>query len=302
MDALPPESRADLTARTDTAPFAQGNYWRATKDGAAVTIIGTYHLGDPRHAETLAAITPAIEAASTVLVEAGPEEEEALKDHLLRDPSLMMIMEGPTLLEQLPPEDWARLEKAMMERQVPGFLAAKFQPWYVSVLLSMPPCAMEGMAAKDGLDFGVMDAADAAQVPVRALEPYDTVLRLFDKLPAVDQIEMVQNSLLMDESAEDMSITLADAYFDENSRVIWELLQDKALELPGYTPERVEEEFATMEEALINGRNRGWIPVIEDAAADGPVFAAFGALHLSGDEGVLNLLAQKGWTLERLPL
>jgi uncharacterized protein len=42
--------------------------------------------------------------------------------------------------------------------------------------------------------------------------------------------------------------------------------------------------------------------VLEGAAADGPAFAAFGALHLSGDEGVLNLLAGQGWTVERLPL
>ena len=32
------------------------------------------------------------------------------------------------------------------------------------------------------------------------------------------------------------------------------------------------------------------------------VFAAFGAQHLSGDNGVLNLLQAEGFTLEELPL
>ena len=36
----------------------------------------------------------------------------------------------------------------------------------------------------------------------------------------------------------------------------------------------------------------GPLLVIEGALQDGPVFAAFGALHLPGDEGVLNLLDQ----------
>ena len=302
LDALPLVERDAVQARADAAPFAQGNYWRATKGAEEVTIIGTYHLGDARHAATLQAITPLVTGATTLLVEAGPEEEAQLMAQLASDPSGMMITTGPSLMEQLPPEDWARLTKAMAERQIPGFMAAKFQPWYISILLSVPPCAMAAMTEKDGLDHKIMAAAEAAGVPIRALEPFDTVLTLFGAMPQTAQIEMVQTSLVMEEHAADSSITLADAYFAENSRVVWELMQDQALDLPGYTPARVAEEFGMMEELLMNARNRSWIPVIEAAADDGPVFAAFGALHLSGNQGVLNLLAQSGWQLERLPL
>ena len=49
-------------------------------------------------------------------------------------------------------------------------------------------------------------------------------------------------------------------------------------------------------------RNQAWIKVIEDVAAKGPALVAFGALHLSGDQGVLQLLEQRGFTLRRLPL
>jgi hypothetical protein len=70
------------------------------------------------------------------------------------------------------------------------------------------------------------------------------------------------------------------------------------------TPEAVDRDFAVMEEAMMNARNRAWIPVIEAAAdeAGGPVAAAFGALHLSGHQGVLALLAARGWTVEALPV
>jgi uncharacterized protein len=302
LNSLPEADRAALQARADAAPFAQGNFWRASKGDQDITIIGTYHLGDARHAATMAVIGPMVTQAQTLLVEAGPAEEEQLMARMASDPTGMLINSGPSLMEQLPPEDWARLEKAMGERQIPGFMAAKFQPWYISILLSIPPCAMAALAEKDGLDHKVMALATETGVPIRALEPYDTVLTLFGGMPAKTQIEMVQTSLVMENRAADSSITLADAYFAENSRVVWELLQDQALALPGYTPERVTEEFALMEELLMNARNRSWIPVLEGAAAEGPVFAAFGALHLSGDEGVLNLLAQRGWTLERLPL
>jgi uncharacterized protein len=302
LEALPEAERAALQARADAAPFAQGNFWRATKGDQVVTIIGTYHLGDPRHAATMDVIGPLIAEAATVLVEAGPEEEAALMARMADDPSGMIINSGPSLMEQLPAGDWARLSKAMTERQIPSFMAAKFQPWYISILLSVPPCAMAALAQKDGLDFSVIKAAEAAGVPVRGLEPYDTVLQIFGEMPATMQIEMVQTALVMEDRAADSSVTLADAYFAQNSRVVWELLQEQALTLPGYTPERVAQEFGMMEEALMNARNRAWIPVIETAASEGPVFAAFGALHLSGDEGVLNLLAERGWRLERMEL
>jgi uncharacterized protein len=302
LESLPPGELAALQARADAAPFAQGNFWRASRGDAEITIIGTYHLGDARHDRTMEALGPLITEARTVLVEAGPEEEAKLMARMAEDPSGMLIMSGPSLMEQLPPEDWARLSKAMEERQIPSFMAAKFQPWYISVLLSVPPCAMASLTEQTGLDHQVMAAAKNAGVPIRALEPYDTVLRLFGGMAAQDQIEMVKTSLVMESRAADSAVTLADAYFAENCRIVWELLQDQALTLPGYTPERVESEFGMMEEMLMNSRNRAWIPVLEGAATEGPVLAAFGALHLSGEEGVLNLLAREGWALERLPL
>jgi uncharacterized protein len=76
----------------------------------------------------------------------------------------------------------------------------------------------------------------------------------------------------------------------------------QSLQLPDQPPEVVMAEFARMEDALMIRRNRSWIPVIEDAAAKGPVFAAFGALHLSGQDGVLNLLQGAGFKIERLEL
>ena len=39
--------------------------------------------------------------------------------------------------------------------------------------------------------------------------------------------------------------------------------------------------------------------MIETAPAEGPVVVAVGALHLSGKEGVLELLRADGWTITR---
>lgn len=302
LETLPADERAALTAAADAAPFARGNTWLARRGDETVILVGTYHFDDPRHAQTLAQVAPQLADATALLVEAGPEEEAALKRRLTKEPQLMVNTTGPTLPESLPPETWAQLSQALSARGVPPFIGAKLQPWYLSMLLSIPTCGLEAATSgARGLDGMLMDAAAAQGVPVRALEPYDTVFRIFDQMPEEDQLAMVTSALATEAQSEDMAATLAATYFAGESRLIWEFMRAQALQMPGYTPERVAAEFATMDEAMIASRNRAWIPVIEAAAAQGPVIAAFGALHLSGEQGVLNLLALRGFALTPLP-
>jgi hypothetical protein len=275
---LPQAERQALQAATDAVPFPAGNRWRAEKAGQVVDLIGTYHLDDPRLAPMLAAALPALNKATALLVEAGPEEEKALKERIGREPALLIITDGPTLPETLPPEIWARLSDAMAERGIPGFMAAKFRPWYISMMLSIPTCALTEKGTPNGLDRQLIDAATARGTPVQALEPYDTVFRVFNSLSRQDQVSMITSALAMVDGAEDMSATLTAQYFAGENRLIWEFMRAETLKLPGYTPEQVAQEFATMEEAMINSRNQSWIPVIDRAAEKGPVLVAFGAL------------------------
>ena len=251
------------------------------------------------HQDLVAAIT----GASVVLVEAGPEEEKALKAQIARDPSTMVITEGPLLNQQLPPEVWAQLSDAMSARGIPAFMTAKFKPWYVLTLLSIPPCAMLQMTSEpEGLDRLVIKAAQEAGVPVRALEPYDTLFKIFGNLTEAELTEMLVSTLAIEPQGEDYFTTLVDGYFAGESRAAWELMRFISYDMPGYTHAEVDAEFARMEEIVAASRNRAWIPVLTEAASKGPVFAAFGALHLSGQDGVLNLLQKQGFTLEELKL
>lgn len=300
---MEPGRLAELQAVTDAVPFATGNFWRATRGEEVITIAGTYHFDDPRHAPTVAALTPLIAQATTVLVEAGPEEEKALMALIARDPSTMVITEGLPLNQRLPSEVWTPLKEALSNRGIPPFMTAKFQPWYVLTLLSIPPCAMSAMTDKPkGLDGAVIDAALAAGVPVRGLEPFDTLFTIFDAMTPEELTEMLVSTLAIEDMSEDYFTTLVDSYFAGDSRKAWELMRFAAYDMPGYTREEIDADFARMEEIVSSARNRAWIPILTEAAAQGPVFTAFGALHLSGKDGVLNLLQQEGFTLKELPL
>lgn len=303
IEALPPETRAALRMAADAAPFAEGNFWRATRGDEVLHVIGTYHLNDPRHGAIMDRLAPVIDSAATILVEAGPIEEAALQTALATDPSLMFVTDGPTLPEILPADTWDRLKDALRARSIPPFLGAKMQPAYLSLLLGIPPCAVESLtAAQGGLDGRIIARAEDRGVPLLALEPYTVVFDLFAEMSAEDQLNMLDLSLALDDQSEDVFATLADSYFAEDSRMIWEFSHWQALQVPGLDAAQVAKDFALMEDRMMSARNRAWIPVIEAALADGPALAAFGALHLSGEDGVLALLERAGFSLERLVL
>lgn len=299
--ALPQADRAALEQVADSVPFARGNLFRATRGDAVIDLVGTYHLADPRHDAVMAVVEPLIAAAGVLMVEAGPAEETRLKAEVMRRPEFILLPAGPTLPDLLGATDWQALAAAMEARGVPPAVAARFRPWYLAVMLGIPPCAMAGVkAGETGLDHRLVAAAQGRGIPVQALEPFDTLFSIFGDLPMADELDMVRAALLMADRPEDMTVTLANAYFAGQVRLLWEFTQARSAAIPGFDPARVQDQFALMEEVLMARRNRAWISALEAAAARGRVLAAFGALHLPGHDGVLALLAAAGWQITRL--
>ncbi|MGV8987571.1 MAG: TraB/GumN family protein [Cypionkella sp.] len=298
---LPADQLASLKARADAAPFARGNLWHATKDGKTITLAGTYHLADPRFAPILATLAPYLHAATTLLVESGPVEEAALQAKILKDPSQMFALKGPTLPERMSKDDWQSLADALRARGMVPALEAKMQPWLVATLLSLPACMYPlGPNAEQGLDKQLMAQATARNLPIVSLEPYDTALGIFGNVSPADQLVMLTQAVAADAQAEDLAATLSNSYFAGESRLYLEWSRMEAATQPGMTSAEADRQTALVDDTMLAKRNAAWIAKLEQAAETGPALAAFGALHLSGEVGVLNLLAQRGWTITPL--
>jgi uncharacterized protein YbaP (TraB family) len=300
IETLPAPDRAALIATAHAAPYATGNFWQATRGDETLYLAGTFHLDDPRFDAMMTRLLPYLAQTNSLLVEAGPKEEAALQDKLAKDPSAMMDMAGSDLQSMLNDDDWQRLTAALLQRGIPSSITEKLRPWFVSMMLSIPPCALQQAAKGGGLDKRLITAATKRNIPVLALEPYDTALGMFDGLSRDDQILMIRNALWAEQQSDDFLATTADAYFDGESRLIWEFSRYLANQVPGTMPETTDEGFAQTEQAMMIDRNTAWIPTLEAALKNGPAFAAFGALHLSGTSGVLALLEKQGFTVKML--
>lgn len=301
LDRMTAGQQMQLSAAVADMPYAEGLIWTATKDSAAITVVGTMHIYDPRLEDLRTKLAKTITGADLVMLEATPEEEAKLQNLITTDPGRLFIVDGPTLPELVDEETWQLIASAASERGIPPFMAAKMQPWYLSLTLAVPSCAMSDMMqGVRGLDHMIMQDAEAAGVPMQAVEPYTTLFDLFEDDSFDEQIDMLRVSMLVPDLQEQMFVAMLDRYFAEDIGRLWEMSRIAMSDVPDLDPVEANAMFDEMEDALLKTRNRNWIPVITEASeTHDNILLAVGAGHLIGNEGVLRLLENEGWTITR---
>lgn len=299
-NALPAEDMARIEARAAAAPFAEGNHWIARRGARTVHVIGTMHFNDPRMEEVTDALAPVVRQADLLLMEASPADKAAFENELGRTPSLMLITEGPTLIDRLPQEQWESLSAKARAHGVAPWMAAKMRPWFLALSMAVPPCVLRQPDFKNGLDLRLAAAAEEAGIPIQSLEDPMSVIRMLDADPLEEQVRQLRVFTALLGGGQDNFFTTAEAYFDQQVLHALYLSEQEFLQSDALTRQEREELWTDAMQELLDQRNQAWIPVIE-AAEGSMIVVAAGALHLPGETGVLSLLQQQGYTLERAP-
>jgi len=293
--ALDADDRARLDALVAPHAFSTGNLWRAEKDGKTVIVAGTLHIPDQRLTPMVEDIRPYLEKADVLIIEATSEDEAALAAIASTKPDFFFITKGPTLIDLLGPEDWARTEERLAALGVPGFLGAKFQPWYMNLTLAIPPCAMALIqSGEKGLDRQLEAIALASGVALASLDDAEAVLALFADEPIEDQLDGLRITLNTQEDGDANTSTLVEAYFDGRTREAWEFSR---IQIENAGIEDGAEKFEEINQTLLIGRNQRWEPLILSVAAGKNAVLAVGAAHLSGETGVLRALERAGYVV-----
>ncbi len=294
--SLPENIQAELHDTVQQTPFAEGNHWLAKKGNQKIHILGTMHVNDRRMQGPAKRIEPIVAAADIILLEMDKAEQEKLQSAVQTRPEMLLLTQT-SLPELMPEEEWQKLAQAARDRGIPAVMAAKFQPWYLSMMLAIPPCMMSELTEQQGLDHQIMAMAQRSDTPTAALEPFDTIFNTFNSEDLETQIEFLSLNLPDAKQSEDMMATMRAVYFDEQSAQAWQLSRLFA-DIPPADRDAV---FAEMEQGVLIDRNVAWIDVIATHKDKGTILIAVGAAHLPGDQGVLNLLAQQGYSLTRQP-
>lgn len=295
---LPAETRARLQSAVAEIAYPEGNHWIARKGDTVLHIIGTLHTFDPRMEDVIDRLSPELNKADAFYFEVTQKDMDAFEKNMANDLTAVMITSGPTLIDLMTEDDWDALSTALAQRGIPGWMAAKMRPWFLTMMLSIPPCMIQDPNATYGMDARLNDLAAEQGIPRHSLERIEDLMAMFDSHPLEKQVEsLVRLSGAMQGNADQLA-TMANAYMEEKHAEIIQFAHLQGLEQSGLSPEAFDAEWRNFEQQLLVQRNANWMAQILDIR-DQTVVIAVGAGHLSDDYGLLNQLEKAGYILTR---
>lgn len=297
---LTAEERAELHQAVAGIPFPEGNHWIATKGETVLHLIGTLHTNDPRMDAVVEGLMPTLKQADAFFFEVTQDEMDAFEKDLAVDMSPVMITSGPSLIDLMSDDDWAALSSGLADRGIPGWMAAKMRPWFLSMMLGIPPCMMHDPDANHGMDARLNDLAIELGTPQYSLEQIADLMAMFDSHPIEEQVQSLVRMAGALGGSEDQLATMVNAYLEEKHVEIIQLARLQGLEESGLSPDVFDEEWNGFEQQLLVERNNNWMQHILDIK-DQTVVIAVGAGHLGDTHGLLNQLQQAGYSLSRAP-
>ncbi len=283
--------------RTEAASVANGDalLWRIEKEGVEPSyLFGTMHMSDPRVVRLSDDAEAALEASRTVVIETTEIlDQSKMMAAMAAQPELMMFTDDTTLFSLLSEEDRATAEAALNQRGIPPASVQKMKPWMIASMVALPACELARKAS--GAKVLDVELAERAQADGKALEGLETIV---DQLGAMASLPMefhmrgLVDTLALGERIDDVIETMIVLYLDGETGMFWPFFRAV---LP--SDEQSAAGFAAFEEAMITARNDTMAARAAPFIDAGGAFIAVGALHLPGDEGLVALLREAGYTV-----
>ena len=301
FDALPAPDRERIEAQARDVPNGEGLVFRVEREGIAPShLFGTMHLSDPRILALPEPVEAAFADSDHLVVETlDIADDQAMAGQLLLRTDLTQVPPGRSLADFVPPDRRDDLEEALQAAGTPLATVRTLQPWFVAVSIAMPACEIARQA--DGarvLDLHLFDRAEAAGMRLSGLETGTEQLEALASLPLDFQGENLMATLDVADRLPDVFETMIDLYREGRIALIGSAIEAVA---PAGTDEAgAAEIFAAFEERVVTARNRTMAERLAPLLEEGGAFVAVGALHLPGEEGLVELLSRDGWTVTRV--
>ncbi len=264
--------------------FDRGLLWRVEAPGTAPSyLFGTLHHDDERVLALSPKVRRAFAGARTYALEML-EDEPAVRRF-----RAAMVTRAPELPELLGADAFQRLDAILAERGVPREARPRLKPWAALLVLLRP--ADGPMIILDKL------LALEAEKQGKRLVPLETVeeqIDAVDGLPADSQLALLRAVEADYDRIRGAFRPMVSAYLEGDLAALWRINAQAMGDDPGLAVHN-----GRFLERLLFERNRRFADRLAPLLRQGRVFAAFGAMHLYGERGVLALLAQHGFRVRR---
>lgn len=275
-----------ITARAGEPTFA----WKVTKDGKTAYLLGSIHMAT----DAMYPLAPEVEAAFAESKALAVEADIEKVDQVQLQMSVMqkgLYQGGDTLSKKLPKETLDALNVHLKKDGQSAAALDMMKPWLVGLTISMLEFKKLGFKEELGIDKHFLDLARDKK-KILELESAQFQIDLLSGFTDDQQEKFLKYSLAevgrMKEQVAEMVATWTKGDADAFHKV----------------STKGNEKFPGIEDVmkkLIDDRNVKMAEKVEGYLKTGDTtFVVAGALHMSGEKGIVNLLKAKGYTVEQI--
>lgn len=256
-------------------------------------ILGTYHFAPAAMIDKIPGMQQAFEGCDVVVGELENESMLSPESQALAAQAMIAPLDS-TLDKLFTPEEYKIVEQVF--NKYFGTMGVKlsqmkmFKPSAISTQMQ----AIQAMKyfptlnVNDLIDMAVQNRANEAGKPSLAFETMEEQIDLLFNTPLTEQAQGLLEACKKDDLFAEQSSALVEAYMTQDLNKIEAIISDP--ELGGDDAEALD--------ALIYDRNRSWAVKLAKMMPERSCLVCVGAGHLPGNQGLLQLLRDRGYTVE----
>ncbi len=290
-----PKAYAEVLEEAKRVKHGEAILWRISRDGTPDSwLFGTAHVTDPRVTILPAEAMHAFTMADTVALELKEiRSKEELTMATLRHARLMVMPPGQSLWDLIPDAEEPLIRG---NPNLPAGAAEAifgYQPWVVAAMLSIPACEQaRDLAGVVSLDEKLAQMAEERGAQLLGLETIEEQLSVFASMPMDLQSKYLMAVARSSPRLADHFETLIALYA---ARMVTAYLPLAMKVEPADSDS--EELLAFVQQDLVVKRNHTMVSRALGLLERGNAFIAVGALHLPGDDGLVELFGKAGYKL-----
>lgn len=278
-----------LFAAFSLTGYASSSVWKVTYQNQHLYLGGTVHLLAKSDYPLPTQFDTAYKHSTKLVLEADTSsmQEPSAQQAMMQQ---AMYPSGETIQSKLTPETYQALKQHCLSRNLDINHLGKFKPGLLSVILTMTELNKLNITSL-GVDDHFDKKAKAQKRPMGYLENLNDQLSLIANMGKGQEDAFIQYTLEETSQLERM--------FNE-LKSTWRLGDMKQLNDIAIVP--FQQHFPALYKALLVDRNNNWLPHIKHMLETKEVeFILVGALHMAGEDGLIQQLKKSGYQVERLP-
>jgi uncharacterized protein YbaP (TraB family) len=267
--------------------FAKSCLWKVTSETGTLYVQGSIHLLKPEHYPLAPEIEQAYAESKTLILEVDMAEMSSpnTQQKILQQ---ALLPSGKTLRDLLSRKTYQQLADACTQAGMPIATIERFKPWFAATTLTLIKTQNMGFAPQYGLDTYFFEKAKSDSKKVIGLETVSFQIDLFESLSKENPDDFVTHTLAELNTLETDMEELEAAWLSGNIEELGNLML------------RSFEDYPELYNTFVLDRNKRWLEKLDALLKKSqPHMVVVGAGHLPGKGGLLELLGNKGYTIEQ---